>query len=949
MLGFEWLAVLRCNSTKEWQHCTEHTTNNKIEILVPRMHFVHRVLEESSIRINIIYYEGLTEPVLVYFRKTRADVMRTDDISAPKFLASVKLPSEIKSVALVGSIFCMWTTYDFLVFCNLLHSLEFEEVAKTDLRHICPARSVLYSSGESIILVESHGARYLSTQRGCGELTIRTKNRIVDATFAENMMYAIETDGDKSFLNTYEVCIDMALQRFTVEIERTSYLIALGRKSSYVFSDGLLHSVQGGKISSSMVLPRKRIKGCLFITELSRLFVFTEDGCILVVLGSNRLESLGNVGPVIGIFLFGKYLLTFGLQSRIYAMHLGKRCLELVGNVSADHKFTLTRQCTEEATMAKHKLCGHKYRKTLNVCRSHDSFLEINLRHVCVENRSATSVLCKSRCPAKSIFVGENGVALLREGNIFVYSISSNVLKEEKHVKAVAGISEILLFKDNNFLELHGSAWPSMFAMEGDIYVTYMENTISWYLAGDGALKLSRRREFKFRVCGLVVFRKFLVLHSGAVMWVFDCDLDAFVFVQILDSDIRGCFVENTFLYVLTKEATVSIYKMHGCGRMELPVRMCLEERHATVKGSIVQAERRVYLFVGYDFISMDTPQDTVEMVFSKNTLYVHTHSSFCAFHVVLDECVDNAHRMGESRVLLQYSASSRTYVVATSMDSRHAREHKEQNLEHSDASRYRLVILNRNSGSTVHVYRGSNLVNYRDFKEKVLFTALCGKNVVCAFRFRCLVLIIGKKQLVAKSQIKLPSEICGMQEAGNDLYVKTRIHSVFKYTLSENTLVLVCSDILNRRISTFKVLADNIIVFSDVSGFIGVLEERGHTYETRMSWYVGETVVHFRAECYGIIYETSDRKVGELICVDSRLFSMLEAMYFHLFLKHHEEDTVKYEYPIVNALPACFEMSGLIADNLNAFGSSLAADHFRLCALLKLVYGSWMMKNISR
>eukprot|EP00866_Antonospora_locustae_P000851 jgi/Antlo1/851/1962 len=913
------------------------------------MHFIHRVLDESNIHINIIYYKGLAKPILVYFRKTRADIMRADEISSPKFFESVELPYEIKSAALVESMFCMWTTYDFLVCYKLSHNLEFKEVSKTDIRHILPTRNVLYSSREAVVLLESQGARYLPIQRGREELVIRTKNRVVDATFVENMMYAIETDGNKSFLTIHEVCVDMALHRSTVEIERTSYLIALGIDSSYVLSDSMLYRVHNGKICCSIELPPDRIKGCLFSKELSSLFVFAENGSILVVSDSNRLASLGNVSCVSGIFLLGRHLLTFGLRSKIYAIELGKRCLELVGDVSTYQKFALRRPCTEGAIMARRKLCDHKYSQTLSVCRSHDSFLEINLRHVCVENKGAMPVLSRNKCHTKSIFVGENGVVLLRESTVLVYSTFDNVLREEKRIKAAADVSEILLFKDNSFLALHGGAWQGMLAMEGNLYVTYTENVVCWYLPGSGTLKLVKKREFEFRVCGLDVFMKFLVLHSGAVLWVFDCDLDAFVFVQILDSDIRGCFVENTFLYVLTKEATVSIYKMHDCGRMEHPVRVCLEERHVTAKGGIMHAESCVYLFIGYDFIRLDTPHDAIEMKFSKNRLYVHAYSAFSAFHIVLDECKDNGQRVNESKVLLNYSPSSGTYIATTSAGHEHARCHKEQNSEHNCARSGRLTIINRDSGSTVHVYKGSDLVNYRDFNERVSFAVFCGKNVVCALPFRCLVFIVGKKQLVAKSQIKLPSEICGMQEVGNNLYVKTRLHSIFKYTLSQNTLVLVCSDVLNRRITTFKVLADKLIVFGDTSGFIGVLEERGRTYETRMSWYAGEAIVHFRAECYGIIYETEGRKVGELICIDRRLFSMLEAVYFHLFLKHHENETTRCEYPVVNALPACFEMSGLIADNLNVLGSSLADDHFRLCALLKLTYGSWMMKRISR
>lgn len=911
------------------------------------MHFVHRVLEESSVHIGITHYEGLAEPVLVYFRKTRADIMRAGDIAAPRFLASVELPSEIKSAALVKSVFCMLTAYDFLVCCELSQSLEFKEVARIDLRHIRPARSVLYSSGEAVVLVESQGARYLSVQRECGELAVSTKNRVVNAAFAENMMHAIETDGERSFLTIYEMCADMALHRSTVEVERTSYLVALGRKTSYVFSDSMLQAVQNGRIHSTAKLSQTRTKACSFSQELSSLFILAEDGCVSVVTGSNCIESLGNVGPVSGILLHERYLLTFGPQSRIYAVQLSKRCLEPVGDVTASQKLVLRRHCTEEAAVAKRKPCEHQYRQALSVCRSHDSFMEVTLRHVCVENGEAMPALCRNRSPTRTIFVGENGVALLREGCVVVYGVSGDALRAERHAKAAADASEILLFRDNTFLVLHGSAWPGMLAMESGLYVTHTENTVSWYSPGPGALKLAKRKEFEFEVCGLGVFRRFLVMHSGAVLRVFDSDLDAFVFVQVLNSDIRGCFVENAFLYVLTGEATVSIYKMHDCGRLELPVRVCLEERHAAVKGGIVHAESRAYLFIGYDFVSLATPQDAIDMRFSKNALYIHTRSSFCAFRVVLGECADNADRVGECN-RLQYSASSGAYVAATPADYRRARGHREQSREHNGAHGYRLSILDRDSGSTVHVYKDSDLVNYRDFSERVLFAVFCGKNVVCALSLRCLVLVVGKRQLVAKSQIKLPSEICGMQEVGNDLYVKTRLHSVFKYTLSQNTLVLVCSDVLNRRISTFKVLTDKLIVFCDMSGFIGVLEERGHTYETRMSWYAGEAVVHFRAERCGILYETADRKVGELICVDSRLFSMLEAVYFHLFRRHHERDIAKCEYPVVNALPACFDMSGLIADNLNVLGSSLAADHLRLCALLKLTHGSWMMKQIS-
>jgi hypothetical protein len=909
------------------------------------MGFVHRMLKEPDSYLSIVYYD-LPPPVLIYFTRTRAYFLDVREISSAVFFEAKRLPHEIESVILIRRRICVKTPDNHVIYYELTRNFEFVEVVCVYLDdRWCHYQQTLHVFRDAVAFGESKCIRVIS---GEGKTTaVPAKNSIVDVKCVGNFIGTLELYKHSISFNIYEVCVDVTLHRTMLEVDDTSYLLTLSKGGFCVFFEKGFTVIKNGKVHK-VVPMESRVVCHFFNANRDDLFVCTSDERMLVIDGFGNVENLINVGSTRFIFMSNNYLLTLGVTNKIYRTSVMRSKYPTFVNEVKKHSIaslgTELKEIKYFRELGNENFCVYKTFGDNMSCR----IKKARLADKMIDPAVKSTHQIKSHPQKPRIFVEGRYAVIVRGMDITHFRVFDDKTELVGHEDAQN--IQYILFYDTSYIRISdndhakGPFWKC-----GDLYLTYVENTICFYSIVAGILVFVDTRTFNFKIEDLCLFGVFLILRHGTTLRIFNHKLSAFVFVQVLQSKIEGVFVVDSFLYVLTDECVISIYKLdERTGHAELPIKVNLGEKIWKTRNGVVYGEKHLYVFVKYDFVAMRISKDVVDALFCGNKLYVCSEESLDVFSIVFEpDCVqifDAAHGKDQGKNCeksLKYDVYSSTYIHTT-----HTPDTANPNLRQGtdlntfcDHSLCKLVISDAKSGSIVDLFHGTMLLNRREFDMKVKFAISIGGAVICAFKFHCAVFMRGKKQLVGKTKVKFCSEITDLKAHGHSIFVVTKLHSIFKYKLVDNKLSLICSDIVFRKIHYFKIVTESLIVFCDMSGFVGILKEREGNYEVVMCVCTGRAVTECVVLPSSIVYRTEDGEVSELFCVNDRVFSVLDSVLRNLLSSSFVERRTLY--PIVNVFPSNLELRGLVADNRKILEKVQNIQSSDVCSLLKILYGN--------
>lgn len=908
------------------------------------------MLTESGTYLSIARYTRHF-PVLIYFTRTHAYFLDVRDMPDAEFFESKRVPSEIESVVSVGSRLCARTTDNHIVYYELTLCLEFKEISRIYLGDCWSAQRLpLRVFKGSAAIVESKCVRVIASEPK--ETVVASKSSIIDIEFADDFMATLESGKSSVVFNVYEACVDVTVHRTMLVVDDTSYLLTRVKGGFCVFFDTGFTMIRNGKVHKVVPIG-SRVVCHFFDQSTDDLYVHTSDGGMLVISSVGSVEHLTDVGQASSVFVFDNHLLTLGTTNRMYRIpDTHPKCLAFICEVARHPSTDLDSGSKNTGVVCEVRKDQSSYfedtrDERFRVYKTWGDNMSLSVRKARLINRADSHTLssashAQDRSYRQRIFVSGREVVLLKDTTITHYTTLGSRI-ELVRCEDVQKNMRHVLFSDTGHVQVcDNEQFSGSISRSGDLYFTYSASTVYSHSIESGRLTFVDRKVFDFSIDSLCAFGTFLVLQSGRTLRIFNYKLGIFVFVQQVQHNIQGLFVADSFLYVLTAGCIVSIYKLDWrTGYAELPIRVSLGGNIWRMCNGVAYSKTHLYVFVKYDFVAMEAPKNIVDALFCGNRMYVCSRETFDVFSMVFEpDCnkiFTTAPGKSQKRNYeksLKYDVYSNTYI-----HNAHLEDSAETNTcletgadELCSTSAYKLVVSHTTAGSVVEVFEGHVLVNRREFDAEVRFATSVGKVIVCAFKFCCMVFFVGKKQLVAKSRVKLRSAIIDLRACDQSIFIVTQIHSIFKYELVGSTLRLVCSDTVARRISYFRAIASSLVVFSDTSGFVGVLREDAGRYEVDMCVCTDGEVVECVALPTSVVYRTADGRVGEVFCVGDRVFSILDSIRRNT--SHVERRTL---YPIVNVFPR-IEAMGLLADNLKTLGKSVQSSD--LCCVLRILHG---------
>ena len=859
---------------------------------IQRMHFVHQTLRHPSVYLKVVWLQARGQNVFAYFRRTCMDLVFVDEGTFEVQVQREKaVPFEIEDVASAAGGIFVKTRENCVVRCTLDDNMELkvgEQVHMDDSYRHSPQR--LHPLGDSVLV---SGGRHIGVVFPSGKYaTLRPKNDVISIEARDAAVLTIERGAEGTFFNIYEVCADVILHKTMLAVGDTSYMLARTRSFDCVLSGDSILLLAEGRVHSSLQYPdgTGHVACKFFDSQSGRLYLVSENGSLLAIEDRSRAPVVvGTVGPVSAVSVFRDCVLTLGNRNTVYRLFGEKKgVLVPVGQVCcADACGTEEAQgqgddpcATGEAAYWRRALF-HGSRESLNCAIRRLRCAEIPS---CLKERRNLAYRGKGAVRGeKCVFFWGEDAYLLCGNEVLRYRIFEDAAELMScGVSGGAGADVCLSYAESNKRLLR-----SLF--EAHSQQTGRSECLSWrgkilqvHKIDTGSLVLCKEREFWFKIGGVCAVGRFAVLQEGSLIWVFDHEKGKMAFLQVVDGSVSSLFAIGAFVYVGVGEDLFLAYKMDRCtGFLDIPVRISMQERILRAHNGVVFGKAHLYLFVAYDFVAIEAPEGLLGAAFSGRELCVCTETGTDFLRIGLLPVLGRKFRE-EGPVCRQPTHAGPTEVGCTGKRRRvcnctytreeHLREERPKN----ERGGYDIRVSAAGEEWRLELLRGGDPVSCRKFAARPCSATSLGTSVVCAFGLCCVVLRVGKKQLVVKSRRRLPSRVLEIRSHRESVFVRTHLHSILRFSLENHRLVLVCSDALCRTASWFEVIGRDMVLVCDSSNAISLLQQIEGQYEPVMSVTAACAVKHIDVNTDRVLYQTVDGEVGEIFCVDRDTFSLL-------------------------------------------------------------------------